>query len=77
MLVKLVGESAENNAWNTCVYLVVSDCAILWSIANQAPLSMGFFRQEYGSGLLSPTLRGPPDPGIKSTSPALHVVFTF
>ena len=30
---------------------VVSSFATLWSIACQAPLSMGFFRQEYWSGL--------------------------
>ena len=29
-------------------------CAMLWSIARQAPLSMGFFRQEYWSGLPRP-----------------------
>ena len=72
MLVKLVGESAENNAWNTCVYLVVSDCAILWSIANQAPLSMGFSRQEYWSGLPFPSPWELPDPGIEPRSPALE-----
>ena len=30
--------------------------ATLWTIAYQAPLSMGFFRQEYWSGLPFPSL---------------------
>ena len=41
-----------------------------WTLACQAPLSMGFARQEYCSGLLSTPLGDLPDPGIKSTSPA-------
>ena len=32
----------------------------------QAPLSMGFFRQEYWSGLPFPSLGDLPDPGVKS-----------
>ena len=38
-----------------------------WTIAHQAPLSMGFPRQEYQSGLPGDL----PDPGIKPVSPAL------
>ena len=34
----------------------------------QAPLSMGFSRQEYWSGLLFPPLEDLPNPGIDSTS---------
>ena len=37
---------------------------------HQAPLSMGFFRQEYWSGSLFPTPGDLPDPGIEPTSPA-------
>ena len=33
-----------------CAVAVVSDSAILWTIAGQAPLSMGFF-QEFWDGL--------------------------
>ena len=40
----------------------------LWTVAHQAPLSMGFSRTEYWSGLPSP-LGDLPDPGIESTSP--------
>ena len=37
----------------------------------QAPLSMGFSRQEYWSGLLFPSLGDLPDPGIKPVYPEL------
>ena len=40
-------------------------------IAHQAPLSMGFSRQEHWSGLPFPSPGGLPDPGIKPGSPAL------
>ena len=39
------------------------------TIAHQAPLSMGFSRQEYWSGLPFPTPGDFPDPGIKPKSP--------
>ena len=42
-----------------------------WTVAHQAPLSMGFFRQEYWSGLLFPSPGELPGPGIEPTSPAL------
>ena len=41
----------------------------LWSIAFQAPLSMGFSRQEYWSGLPFPSPGDLPDPRIEPTSP--------
>ena len=43
----------------------------LWTVAYQAPLSMGFSRQEYWIGLPCPSPGDLPDPGIKSTSPVL------
>ena len=39
--------------------------------SSQAPLSMGFPRQEYWGGLLFPSPGDLPEPGIKPTSPAL------
>ena len=71
--------SGNSSWWKTllppkkvfCCHLVasvVSDCATLWAVARQAPLSVGFSRQEHWSGL--PWL--PPgdlsDPGIKPVS---------
>ena len=43
-----------------------------WTVAYQAPPSMGFFRQEYWSGLPFPSPEDLPDPGIKPRSPALQ-----
>ena len=42
-----------------------------WTVACQASLSVGFFRQEFWSGLLFPSLGDLPDPGIEPTSPTL------
>ena len=44
---------------------------IIWTVARQAPLSMGFSRQEYWSGLPVPSPGDLPDPGIEPESPAL------
>ena len=41
-----------------------------WTVAHQAPLSMGFPRQEYWSGLPFPSPGDPPDPGMEPSSPA-------
>ena len=43
-----------------------------WTVAYQAPLSMGFSRQECWSGLPFLSPRDLPDPGIKPGSPALQ-----
>ena len=43
-----------------------------WTIAHQAPLSTGFPRQEYWSGLPFPSLGNLPDPGIEPGSPTLE-----
>ena len=56
--------------------LVAKSClafAIPWTVACQAPLSMGFFRQEYWSGLPCPPPGNLPNPGIESRSPTLQV----
>ena len=44
-----------------------------WTVARQVPLSLGFPRQEYCSGLPFPSPGNLPDPGIKPVSPALQV----
>ena len=58
-----------------CVHISCSSCvqlcATLWAIAHQAPLFMGFSRQEYWSGLAFLTSGGLPNPGIEPKSPAL------
>ena len=55
--------------------LVTHSCPTLcdpWTVAPQAPLSMGFSRQEYWSGLPSPSAGDFPDPGIEPGSLALQ-----
>ena len=42
-----------------------------WTVAHQAPPTMGFSRQEYWSGLPFPSPGNLPDLGIKPRSPAL------
>ena len=62
---------------DTCIYVYIAMCAcmpsrfshvqffaILLSVGHQAPLSMGFSRQEYWSGSPCPPPRDLPDPGI-------------
>ena len=43
----------------------------LWTVALQAPLSVGFSREEFQSGLPLPPPGDLPNPGIEPTSPAL------
>ena len=53
---------------------VVSDSATQWTVAHQAPLSMGFSSQLYWSGLPFLSLGDLPDPGMEPmflASPAL------
>ena len=50
-------------------------CVTLLMVAFQAPLSMGFSRQEYRSRLPSPSLGDLPDTGIKLRSPELQEDF--
>ena len=40
-----------------------------WTVARQAPLSVGFFRQENWSGLSFPSPGDLPDPGFEPLSP--------
>jgi len=55
--------------------LVIKLCPTLrtpWTVIFQAPLSMGFSRQEYWSGVPFPSPRDLPDPGKETGSPALQ-----
>ena len=55
----------------SCIQLFATQ----WTVARQAPLSMGFSRQEYWNGLPCPPPGDLPNPGIKPTSPAMAGVF--
>ena len=48
--------------------------ATLWTVACQAPLSLGFAKSEYWSGLPYPSSGDLPNPGIESTSPVYPVL---
>ena len=64
------------NFWHTCVlscFSCVQLFATPWTEVHQAPLSMGFSRQEYWSGLPSPPPGDLPDPGIEPVFPASQV----
>jgi len=52
----------------SCVWPFVTP----WIVAYQAPLSMGFSRQGYWSGLPFPSWEDLPDPEIQAGSPALQ-----
>ena len=71
-------EAQSPNHWTTRDYKlplgsVMSDSsATPWTVAHQVPLSMGFPRQKYWSGLPCSPPGDLPDPGIKpTTSPTL------
>ena len=52
---------------------VLSNSPTLWTVACQAPLSMGFSRQEYWKGLPFSTPRDLPVARIETVSPLSHV----
>ena len=47
-------KTKQNYLCTVLSHSVVSDSVTPWTVALQAPLSMGFYRQEYWSGLLFP-----------------------
>ena len=70
---------------HTCIHshsggLVAKPCPTLvasWAVARQAPLSMGFSRQEYWNGLPFPSPGDLPRPGIEPGSPAQENTSVF
>ena len=62
--------------WKTHAHLCVLSCDRVfgtpWTVACQAPLSNGFFKQEYCRGLPCPPPGDLPDLGIEAVSPALQ-----
>ena len=55
--------------WAKSLQSCLTLCNPIWTVAHQAPLSMGFSRQEYWSGLLWPPPGDHPDPEIEPASP--------
>ena len=56
------------HAWSFQLWLIL---VTLWTIACQAPLSLGFSIQEYWSGFPFPSPRDLPNPEIEPVCPAL------
>ena len=56
--------------WNLWVHSCVRLFATPWTVAHHAPLSMGFPRQEYWSGVPFPPPEDLPIPGTEPMSPA-------
>ena len=59
---------------HACVLSHVQLFATRWAVAHQAPLSMGFPRQEYWGGLPLPPPGDLPDPGIEPKSLVFHAL---
>ena len=57
---------------SACVLSRIRLSVTLWTVARQAPLSMGFLRQEYWRGLPFPPPGDLPDPGIEPGPPVLQ-----
>lgn len=56
----------------SCLTLQSQSVWTVWTVARQAPLSLGFPRQEYWHGLPFPPPENLPHRGIKPASPALQ-----
>ena len=64
-------------ALRSCVYSVAKSCPTVWepmTLAGQAPLSMGYSREEYWSGLPFPSPGDLTDPGVETRSLASHAM---
>ena len=57
----------------TCIHAQSLSCVQLfetpWTVAQQPPLSMGLFQQEFWTGLPFPSPKDLPHPGIEPISP--------
>ena len=75
MQFKEIKEHINFQLLKCCDGLVTESCLTLvtpWIVAHRAPLSMGFSRQEYRSGLPFSSPGDLPDPGSKPRSPELQ-----
>ena len=77
-----VGEGEDKTSWESSIETYFSEVKVKslnrvqlfvtpWTVASQAPLSVGFSMQEYCSGLPFPSPGDLPNPGIEPRSPAL------
>ena len=83
-VIPLCNRGWESHNWKAkanvcvCVFMCLLSSVWLfptsWTVAHQAPLSMGFPRQEYWSGFPFLPPGDLPNAGIESTSPAFPVL---
>ena len=67
----IVGTFNQPTLLSVCVLSHSDSFVAPWTAAHQAPLSMGFPRQEYWNGVPFPPSENLPDSGIEPVSPAL------
>ena len=67
--IDIIGLFSQEGA---CVLSNVWLFVTMWTVVHQAPLSIGFSRQEYWRGLPFPSPGDLPDPGIKPRAPVLQ-----
>ena len=70
-------EKAESVNPSCCCSAVSDSFVTLWTVAHQAPLSLGFPRQEYWTGLPFPSPGDLPKPGIEPMSAELASGFSI
>ena len=70
MYLESIKQGEVSQKVNESVNQLCPTLTILWAVAHQAPLTIGFQRQEYWSGLPFPSPGDLPNPGIKPGSPA-------
>ena len=57
--------TSDKQSAHMCTHLLSRVFATPWAVVRKTPLSMGFLRQEYWSGLPFPPARALPHPGIR------------
>ena len=75
LILNILPQTTKCESESVSCSVVSNSFAIPWTITCQAPLPMGFSRQEYWCGLPSLPPGDFPDPGIKLTSPESQAEF--
>ena len=76
-----VNSSCDTHIILSLCYCVVFNCVWFfvtpWIVVCWVTLSMGFLKQEYWRGLPFPFLEDLPNPGIRSMSPAVQILYLW
>ena len=75
ILILIYSVFPPNHTKPICMHMLCCGCSVVspWSVDHLTPLSMGFSRQEYWSGLPFPSPEDLSNSGIQPRSPALQV----